>query len=626
MSPVAKSLTVPEILQRRSSRRLSLLVCSLWIVLAFSACGSSNSGSVFDSDAGQHAANWADPLAIGRSDFHSGPIKSVQSDSRGAVLFGMRCGICHGNGGVGKIGPDIRRANGTIITGAIAFVPLMKGQSDLSPVDIQDVAAYLATLLAGAHPAASTIQTENCVGCHGGALDGGIARVSCFSCHNGPGGVVGHQAAWSLPATDPVNFHGSYGRKYSDSCTTCHGVNFEGAIGRACASCHNGTVAPVLDFLPVLGQPGGQAVTIITTLSGTQEVPPTVTAGSGTAILTIDLNTGAVGGTVTFTGLTSNTTAAHIHQGAAGVNGPVIVPLAGGAGATSGTWTVPAGSTLTPSQLVALRSDGLYVNIHTANNPGGEIRGQIRFSNLIALTTGLSGAAEVPVAATPGSGTASLTVDLDSGAVSGTVTFTGLTSNATAAHIHQGAAGVNGPVILPLAGGAGAISGTWTVPAGSVLTASQLTALKTNGLYVNIHTVNNSAGEIRGQIDFTGKITLSLPMNGAQEVPAVATPGAGAAVLTVNLNTGSISGSLTFTGLTSNATAAHIHQGSAGVNGPVIVPLAGGAGATAGIWSVPAGTFLTAAQLTALKTNGLYVNIHTVNNPAGEIRGQIDIP
>jgi hypothetical protein len=54
--------------------------------------------------------------------------------------------------------------------------------------------------------------------------------------------------------------------------------------------------------------------------------------------------------------------------------------------------------------------------------------------------------------------------------------------------------------------------------------------------------------------------------------------------------------------------------------------LRGGAGATAGIWSVPAGTFLTAAQLTALKVGSLYVNVHTVNNPAGEIRGQIEIP
>jgi hypothetical protein len=86
------------------------------------------------------------------------------------------------------------------------------------------------------------------------------------------------------------------------------------------------------------------------------------------------------------------------------------------------------------------------------------------------------------------------------------------------------------------------------------------------------------------------------------------------------------SGSLTFTGLTSNATAAHIHQGAAGVNGPVIVPLAGGAGATAGTWSVPAGTFLTASQLNVLKVGGLYANVHTVNNPAGEIRGQIHLP
>jgi hypothetical protein len=84
------------------------------------------------------------------------------------------------------------------------------------------------------------------------------------------------------------------------------------------------------------------------------------------------------------------------------------------------------------------------------------------------------------------------------------VTFTGLTSNATAAHIHQGAAGVNGPVIVPLVGGAGATAGTWTVTPGAILTVAQLTALRASGLYVNIHTATNLGGEIRGQIVFTG--------------------------------------------------------------------------------------------------------------------------
>ncbi len=218
--------------------------------------------------------------------------------------------------------------------------------------------------------------------------------------------------------------------------------------------------------------PGSQTVTIISTLRGDQEVPaPIVTAGSGTATLTVNVITGAISGSVTFSGLNSNTTAAHIHQAAAGVNGPVIVSLSGGVGATSGTWTVPAGSILSASQLAALKTDGLYVNIHTANYPGGEIRAQIYFIGKITLSNVLSGSQEAPPAITAGSGTATLTVNLNTGAISGSVTFSGLTSNTTAAHIHQAAAGVNGPVIVSLSGGVGATSGTWTVPAGSILSA-----------------------------------------------------------------------------------------------------------------------------------------------------------
>ncbi len=611
-------------MSRTERSRPGCLLACLLLILLIAACSSSNSQSIFDPEGGGHPGNWSSPLSIGSASFHAGVTKVVPSTVQGAVLFGSRCALCHGDNGAGKIGPDIRGADAAIIANAIAVIPIMKGQADLSVADIQAIAAHLAALLGGAPPVAGVITTENCFACHGGNLDGGIAQISCFSCHNGPGGGIGHPASWGATKTDPVHYHGSYGRRFSASCTTCHGVNFSGGLGRPCAFCHNATVAPTLDFVPQLGQPGGQTVTIITTLSGAQEVPPVVTAGTGTATLTFDLNTGAVSGSVTFTGLSAPATAAHIHEAAAGVNGPVIIPLAGGAGATAGTFTVPAGTFLTAAQIVALRADGLYVNIHTANNPGGEIRGQILFSGLVTLPVALSGAQEVPPVATPGTGTALLTVDLNSGALSGSVTFSGLTANATAAHIHEAAAGVNGPVAIPLTGGVGVTAGRFTVPAGTVLTAAQLTTLRADGFYVNIHTANNPGGEIRGQINFTGTITLAAPLSGAQEVPApVVTPGTGNAVLTVDLATGGISGSVAFTGLTSNATAAHIHQAAAGANGPVIVPLTGGAGLTAGTFTVPAGTFLTAAQLEVLRLDGLYVNIHTVNNPDGELRGQI---
>lgn len=90
-------------------------------------------------------------------------------------------------------------------------------------------------------------------------------------------------------------------------------------------------------------------------LTGEQEVPPVITSGS--------IATHGVQGTM-----------AHIHAGAIGVNGSVIITLTRGDG---GVWKVPPGARLTTEQLALYRSGGLYVNVHTDGHKGGEIRAQL---------------------------------------------------------------------------------------------------------------------------------------------------------------------------------------------------------------------------------------------------------
>ena len=106
-------------------------------------------------------------------------------------------------------------------------------------------------------------------------------------------------------------------------------------------------------------------------LTGAEEVPPVSTSAKGDGRFTIGSD-GSVKGSVTTTGVQG--TAAHIHQGAKGENGPVIVPLT----KNGDTYTASDGAKLNEAQMSAYKAGNLYVNVHSAAHKGGEIRGQLQ--------------------------------------------------------------------------------------------------------------------------------------------------------------------------------------------------------------------------------------------------------
>ena len=108
-----------------------------------------------------------------------------------------------------------------------------------------------------------------------------------------------------------------------------------------------------------------------------------------------------------------------------------------------------------------------------------------------------------------------------------------------------------------------------------------------------------------------------LSLTGAQQVPALTTSASGSGTITVGADK-SVSGSITTSGVA--ATAAHIHEGAMGVNGPVIVPLTK---TSDNVWSVAPGAKLTDAQYESYKAGKLYVNVHSAANKGGEIRAQL---
>ncbi len=110
------------------------------------------------------------------------------------------------------------------------------------------------------------------------------------------------------------------------------------------------------------------------TLSGGSEVPPVTTTAAGTGTITIDADR-SVKGSVTVKDLTA--TASHIHEGAAGTNGPVIVPFTK---TGDNTFAAAADAKLTEAQYAAYKAGNLYVNVHSAKNAGGEVRAQLKGS------------------------------------------------------------------------------------------------------------------------------------------------------------------------------------------------------------------------------------------------------
>jgi hypothetical protein len=131
-------------------------------------------------------------------------------------------------------------------------------------------------------------------------------------------------------------------------------------------------IVSALAFVSMVAR--GETVNLKATLNAASEVPAKSSSGTGSLTGTLDTTTGELTYHVTFDGLTGPAAAAHFHGPAApGANAgpqvavkttPIVSPIDGTA-------------TLTPAQIKDLTSGKWYFNIHTAANPGGEIRGQV---------------------------------------------------------------------------------------------------------------------------------------------------------------------------------------------------------------------------------------------------------
>ena len=189
---------------------------------------------------------------------------------------------------------------------------------------------------------------------------------------------------------------------------------------------------------------------------------------------------------------------------------------------------------------------------------------------------------------------------------------------AAAAHIHRGATGVAGPVVVPLTtpSASGQSSGCTSVA--RTLVASILASPAS--FYVNVHTAEFPAGAIRGQL--TGTSPAAFGWIVARDLVGTSEPNArGSFVIRIRKEAGLVCYRLHAENVTLPTVAAHIHRGGAGTNGPVVVPFTapGADGNSSGCATA------TAALIDEIVGNpaGFYVNVHTTEHPAGAIRNQL---
>jgi hypothetical protein len=137
------------------------------------------------------------------------------------------------------------------------------------------------------------------------------------------------------------------------------------------------TSASLLAMTLVIGACSSMAMSdsaaVSAKLSGASEVPANASTGSGTLEGTLDKKTNVLTWTVTYAGLSGPAKAGHFHgPAAAGANAGVALGFSG-----SVESPIKGSATLTPAQVADLTAGKWYVNLHTAANPGGEVRGQV---------------------------------------------------------------------------------------------------------------------------------------------------------------------------------------------------------------------------------------------------------
>ncbi|UOQ70379.1 CHRD domain-containing protein [Hymenobacter cellulosilyticus] len=361
-------------------------------------------------------------------------------------------------------------------------------------------------------------------------------------------------------------------------------------------------------------------------LEGAQEVPAVNTTAKGVASFTMSPTQDTLFITASFVGLSGPITGAHVHLGARGVAGPIVtslVPMLRG-NRLQGFLT---GADFDVAKRRKYLLGAYYINVHTAANPNGEIRGQIELEKDFAYITQMTGAAAVPAVTTTASGFGGFALSQDRSKIKFQTIVRGLSGAITGAELRNATATTAGTSVLNLLPfrdpfNPNVFSGEFTP------TAAVLAAFEAGTLYVNITTAANAGGEIRGRI-FQDRafINFDARLDSAQVVGGRNSFAKGIAILRLSPTLDSMYVFATYAGLSGPVTSALLYTSPAGQpNTPAVQ-------ASNELSGFIQNDFL-GVLFTGLNTNAsplgrsmllgnVNLQLATAARPNGEIRGQV---
>ena len=357
-------------------------------------------------------------------------------------------------------------------------------------------------------------------------------------------------------------------------------------------------------------------------LNGAQETPPVASDAVGLGIFNLSGDENRLMIRVVMRDLSSTITAAHLHIAPPGSSGPPVISL----DSIIADQTRIQGTVDVTPILNDLMMGNVYINVHTDSFPNGEIRAQLVYDSTLVFDTYANGFQVNPPLATTATAAMIAELSLEFDSLHYQVLLRGFNSTITAVELNLGDPAINGPVMADLTDTTQGAYFTGSI-GGVALTDTLIMELLRGRIYLNVRSDNNPTGEIRGQILRQLREGYTFRMSGNQEVPPVSTQAYGSGFVSIDRDSTDVRFLTVFNNLSSDVTAAHFHQAPFGVSGPPVFdlfPYLVGDHKIEGYWSnEDTAVAFTPAIARKFMQDSIYVNVHTVNHPPGEIRGQV---